>query len=169
MIFFYNYLWLITANFFSTVPISLSISINIIFFIFILKTIIRRNRFLAHFSQSFSISHHPQSAKQSLSLLLLVLNFGICWLVFMLYITETGQYFAYIFIILNGSQVRIDFLILNFINVMLHLFHRGSSFFSTRFSSFNQRRFLFLRKTVFHHRTVEYAPSLLRHQLRDKL
>lgn len=97
------------------VPISVSIMLNLIFFLVIIRNICRRNRQLARLSNKYtSTSSSTRSLqsqtsyydvrRQTWSLVLLIFNLGLSWATYLLYAADDMNYFAYLFIVLNGSQ-----------------------------------------------------------------
>lgn len=101
------------------VPITAVIIINSIFIILVVRNIMQRNRFVANIRQHrYDLNlHHGQvscinilhylrvALKRSYAITLLIINLGITWIMFLLYVAEHTQYFAYLFIVFNGSQV----------------------------------------------------------------
>ncbi|KAF7491984.1 Latrophilin-like protein LAT-2 [Sarcoptes scabiei] len=85
------------------VPVTLTIMVNIVFFILLLINLIRRSNFL---QRNIQFDRHKPSHKcrQILSLGLLAVNLGFTWLLFLMYISEHMHYFSYLFIVINGSQ-----------------------------------------------------------------
>lgn len=92
----------------------------------VVVNIVHRNRFVATFRHdshtsaeavdpirqfhrlvypNLRIQNIRTGLKRSYSMSLLIINLGITWIMFLLYIGEQTQYFAYLFIIFNGSQV----------------------------------------------------------------